>query len=1134
MEKRLSKIYYDTENPAGYSTAYSLWKACEKKYSITRIRNWLQSQNTFTLHKQRQTNFKRQRYYVTNIADLYQADLCDLRNLAKENDNMKYILTVIDVFSKRAWAIPIINKTATEIIKAFKIVFQTRKPIKLQTDKGTEFLAKPVQTYLKENSVNFFTSNQPAVKASICERFNRTLKTKMWKYFTYSGSYRYIDVLPKLVNAYNGTKHSSTGLAPKNVCETNILEVWRNLYGGFGRYKKITFSSTPVKTYMVGDSVRIAKEKFTFEKGFSPNWTDEIFKISKVLNTSPVTYEIVDLNNEKILGKFYEKEIQMVSVNKKSTFEIDKILKTKGKGNSRMLLVRWRGYSEKFDSWISIHFSHVLHLPGNWEVAIKELHFPMTMSNIRAPNNTLDIILEKKHVRIIIPEKYYSNIHILTEILNKMCQNYVRFDVQNNGLVTTKFVNKTNSKMECHLPLALKRQLGYLDATHLDGGEKQAFHIPSINRGLPQALHLHTNLIKPQNVNGNFENLIKIVPIDFQKYEYGCYYASDFSSPSYLPVAREKFDVIEMDISDEQNNSLSFAFGISTIVLHFRKVTNRIQKGEGLGSFLSNIFRTVLPLFKSGAKAVGKQALSTGVGLLKDALNGKPVKESFRNRVTEAGQNLTNKAATKVEQMVGNGYKRGIKRKLPQSRGSAKRGKISKRRSAKSRKKRRSTNNRKKVIYSVKMKSYAIEGLPTELDIFSPPVIQTGILDGNWYHYKPTSSILDSRQITFVVPGNGDQYVDLSRTILVFKFQIVKANGQAYDAQSVVGGVNNFFDSVISDVKVEFNNKIVSNSMHMYHYRSYIEDLYNYNITAKSSHLTASLWEQDVAGSMHALNQASYVKRLNRTKSSAVFELAGKIHCDLFSAQKLLLNGVDIRLTLLKNKPEVCLMGAAADDPMVKFLDATLLIRRVDISPSIKLAHNKALSVHKAKYPFKKVEMQSVTLPQGTRQQSIENLFLGRIPARIIVGLVSNAGYNGDLTKNPYSFEHYNLNHLSLIRNGQQVLSRPYTPMYTGTEKTYTLPYIFSFIGTGINFSDDGYCVSLTEYPSGYCLYAFDLTPDLSANSTHWCPQIEGNLRLELGFNDALPEAVSVILYAEYREILEIDKNRECSTEYGS
>jgi transposase InsO family protein len=179
MERLLSKIYYDASNPGGYASADALWLACGKRISKSKVKKWLQSQDTYTLHKQRQMKIKRQRYYVTNIGDLYQGDLCDLRNLAAENDNMKYIITVIDTFSKNAWALPIRTKSSTDMIKAFEIIFKDRKPIKFQSDKGCEFLAKPVQTYFKKLGIIFFTSNQPAVKASICERFNRTLRTRM-------------------------------------------------------------------------------------------------------------------------------------------------------------------------------------------------------------------------------------------------------------------------------------------------------------------------------------------------------------------------------------------------------------------------------------------------------------------------------------------------------------------------------------------------------------------------------------------------------------------------------------------------------------------------------------------------------------------------------------------------------------------------------------------------------------------------------------------------------------------------------------------------------------------------------------------------------------------------------------------
>ncbi|KAF4524205.1 hypothetical protein B566_EDAN013324 [Ephemera danica] len=98
--------------------------------------------------------------------------------------------------------------------------------------------------------------------------------------------------------------------------------------------------------------------------------------------------------------------------------------------------------------------------------------------------------------------------------------------------------------------------------------------------------------------------------------------------------------------------------------------------------------------------------------------------------------------------------------------------------------------------------------------------------------------------------------------------------------------------------------------------------------------------------------------------------------------------------------------------------------------------------------------------------------------------------------------------------------------MYSGNEKSYILPFLFSSIGTGINFSNDGYCVSLANYPSGFCLYAFDLTPDLSANSAHWCLQYDGNLRMELGFITAFTESVTIVFYAEYREILEMNTNQ--------
>ena len=339
----LHKIFYDAEHPAGYGSINKLQSTTgiPKK----KVQEWLSYQDTYTLHKPAIKKFKRNRIYVNYIDQQWQADLCDMRHLAKHNSGNNYLMTVIDCFSKFAWALPLKRKTGEEITLAFKNILKKskRKPTKFNTDKGTEFTNKIFQTCLKEMKIKFFTSNNPDIKASIIERFNRTLKTKMWKYFTHKNTFRYIEILPKLLKSYNASYHRSIKRSPDSVTKTNQADVYNALYGS---------EPTSKFKFDIGDKVRISRSKDVFEKGYVPNWTEEIFTISEKLERSPPVYKIKDLNGEEVQSVFYEQELQKVRVKDDREYHVEKILESKGKGSKLQHFVKWEGYPDTFNSWI--------------------------------------------------------------------------------------------------------------------------------------------------------------------------------------------------------------------------------------------------------------------------------------------------------------------------------------------------------------------------------------------------------------------------------------------------------------------------------------------------------------------------------------------------------------------------------------------------------------------------------------------------------------------------------------------------------------------------------------------------------------------------------------------------------------
>lgn len=343
----LKDIYHDPSKEGSFGGVDSLYKAARKQgieISKTQVRNWLAANLSYTLHKPARKKFKRNRTIVFYKDELWQMDLCDMRQLSEFNDNNKHMLTVIDVFSKMGFARPLKDKRGVTVFNAFKdiVSMSGRKPVKLSSDLGSEFLNKVFRDGVKSMEIKFYTTYSD-MKASVVERFNRTIKNRMWRYFTHNNTYRYIDILPKLIVGYNSTPHSGIkGRTPISVDENNNLKVWRESHAVKHRCKvKYKFS--------VGDKVRISRDKGVFGKGYRANWSEEYFIVVDRVRRLPPVYRLQDLNENVLSGVFYEQQLQKISPNE--IYPISKVLR-KRKGRA---LVSWRGWpSPDFDSWIPL------------------------------------------------------------------------------------------------------------------------------------------------------------------------------------------------------------------------------------------------------------------------------------------------------------------------------------------------------------------------------------------------------------------------------------------------------------------------------------------------------------------------------------------------------------------------------------------------------------------------------------------------------------------------------------------------------------------------------------------------------------------------------------------------------------
>ena len=285
------------------------------------------------LHKPIIRKFKKRKVYSAFKDNIWAADLAYMQLISKFNKGFRFLLYVIDIYGKYAWVAPLKDKKGIIIVNAFQSILKksNSKPNKIWVDKGSEFYNRSIKSWLEKNDIEMYPTNNEE-KSVVAERFIRAIKNKIYKYMTSISKNVCIDKLDDIVHKYNNTKHKTIKMKPIDVKDHTYIDFGKEVNDNDPKFK-------------FGDHVRIPKCKNIFAKGYTSNWSEEVFVIKEIENTVPWTYVFNDLNGEEIIGTFYENELQKTN---QQEFRIEKVIKKKGD----TLYVKWKGYDNLFNSWI--------------------------------------------------------------------------------------------------------------------------------------------------------------------------------------------------------------------------------------------------------------------------------------------------------------------------------------------------------------------------------------------------------------------------------------------------------------------------------------------------------------------------------------------------------------------------------------------------------------------------------------------------------------------------------------------------------------------------------------------------------------------------------------------------------------
>ena len=409
----------------------------------------------------------------------------------------------------------------------------------------------------------------------------------------------------------------------------------------------------------------------------------------------------------------------------------------------------------------------------------------------------------------------------------------------------------------------------------------------------------------------------------------------------------------------------------------------------------------------------------------------------------------------------------------------------------------------------------------SNLHLFEEAPVNSSVEKTEWIPYAPQGVIGRNAPLEFDIPGNSAAYIDLNKTRLRVGLRIVTGEGKPVKQEDKVCLANLGLHSLFRQVDIELNQRLITASVGSYYpYKAYLDAILNSQPGDTMGILKNELFHKDSYDQMDSdsTNNIGFDRRYKTTMKGNTVFLEGPIRMDICQQNRLIVNGIRIRLKLYQHEDPFRLMAETNDEYKVEIQYALLRVCQVKLNPTIVVTHEKSISQKPAVYPFWKSDIKAFNIEKGSYSWSADDVYHGNIPSEIRVVLCSGSSFNGNYAENPFNFKNYGLNFAEVMVDGISVPSQALTPNY------YNGDYSEAYWTLMSEEPRYGKCIEMREFLSGYCIYVFRIFGKVGGEVVP--PKKCGHTRVNLKFAKALEESVAVLLYATFPAEIKVDAAR--------